>query len=328
MLVSNVLDYAVTATPTDGDPILSVRLHQRGGVRHPGLQCQQRGVHVHPHRQPDRIECLLFFGDGQGRPQRVGQHVRGREHVGGSGGGFVWPDPDCRGGRRGPPSAIPVKLAYSGNAAVQVRFSGPTNGTARWGTDFTCATNLTIAGASSGDIVVTIVNDYLAEGPESVMVTLVPVPPATAGSITQAVLFVRDDDTVSIVAANTSTGSQEYEGPGQPHLPGVVPRRGADPGIQHDQRHHEAVYRAWVDQNFGTNFNFYHVRSATRASPTASVSRWPISQSGDGMMPRWATAISCGRRSICLARCPSTPSACTSRPVPAMNPRGRWKPAP
>jgi hypothetical protein len=118
-------------------------------------------------------------------------------------------------GEEGASVAIPVTLAYSGSAAVQIRFSGPTNGTARWGTDFNCATTLVVSGASSSNLMIDVVSDALAEGPESIKLQLVPVAPATAGSVTQTVLYVRDDDTASLMAANTTSGSnQEYEGPG------------------------------------------------------------------------------------------------------------------
>ncbi len=172
--------------------------------------------------------------------------------------------------------SIPVQLAYSGNAAVQVRFSGPTNGTARWGTDFNCSTTLVVSGASSGNLVVDLVNDALAEGPESVKITLVPVAPATAGSVTQAVFYVRDDDTVSIMAANTTSGSnQEYEGPGNRIFQALCPDVVLIQEFNVTNGTTAADYRTWVNQNFGTNFNYY-VQTNGVSIPNGVVSRWPI----------------------------------------------------
>ena len=172
--------------------------------------------------------------------------------------------------------SIPVNLAYSGSAAVQVRFSGPTNGTARWGTDFNCSTTLVISGASSGNLVVDLVNDALAEGPESVKITLVPVAPATAGSVTQAVFYVRDDDTVSIMAANTTSGSnQEYEGPGNRIFQALCPDVVLIQEFNVTNGTTAAAYRTWVNQNFGTNFNYY-VQTNGVSIPNGIISRWPI----------------------------------------------------
>ena len=175
--------------------------------------------------------------------------------------------------------SIPVNLAFSGTAAVQVRFSGPTNGTALRGVDFNCSTTLVISGASSGNLVVDIVNDALAEGPETVKITLVPVAPATAGSITQAVFYIRDDDTASIMAANTTSGSnQEYEGPGNRIFQALCPDVALVQEFNMTNGTTAAAYRSWVDQNFGTNFQ-YCVQTGV-SIPNGVVSRWPISSWG------------------------------------------------
>ena len=175
--------------------------------------------------------------------------------------------------------AIPVNLAFSGSAAVQIRFSGPTNGTARWGTDFNCTTTLVVSGASSSNLMISVVNDNLAEGPESIKIQLAPVSPATAGSVTQTVLHIRDDDTVSIMAANTTSGSnQEYEGPGNRIFQALCPDVVLIQEFNVTNGTTAAAYRAWVDQNFGTNFQYY-VQSGV-SIPNGVISRWPITSAG------------------------------------------------
>ena len=174
--------------------------------------------------------------------------------------------------------AIPVKLAYSGTASVQFRFSGPTTGTAQRGADFNCSTTLVISGASSSNLMVDIMNDALAEGPESIKIQMVPVSPATAGSVTQTVLHIRDDDTVAIMAANITSGSnQEYEGAGNRVFQALCPDVVLIQEFNVTNGTTAAAYRAWVDQNFGTNFSYYVQPSVS--IPNGVVSRWPITRS-------------------------------------------------
>ena len=185
---------------------------------------------------------------------------------------------------------IPVNLAYSGSATVQVRFSGPTNGTAQRGADFNCATTLVVSG-TSGSLVVDIVDDNLAEGPESILMTLVPVSPATAGALTQAVFQIRDNDAFSVMAANITSGSaQGYESPGERIFEALCP----DVVLLQEFNVTNATYRSWVDQHFGTNFNYF-VESGAQI-PNGIVSRFPITASDEWDDPKvsnrdfaWAT---------------------------------------
>ena len=177
---------------------------------------------------------------------------------------------------------IPVNLAYSGSASMQFRFSGPTNGTALRGTDFNCSTTLTISGSSSGNLVLDLVNDGLPEGAESVKITLVPVSPATAGAVTQTVVHLRDDDTVAVMAANITSGSnQEYEGPGNRIFQALCPDVVLIQEFNMTNGTSESVYRSWVDQTFGTNFSYCHEPLASANIPNGIVSRWPIVAYGE-----------------------------------------------
>lgn len=182
----------------------------------------------------------------------------------------------------GPALSIPVNLASSGTARVQIQFSGPTNGTARWGTDFNCSTTLVITSSSSSNLVLNIVNDVLAEGMESVRLTLVPIAPAIAGATTQAVFYLRDDDAFSVLAGNITSGSnQEYEDAGERILEALGPDVALLQEFNMTNGTSEAVYRAWVNEHFGTNFSFCLEPVATANIPNGIVSRWPISEWGE-----------------------------------------------
>ena len=177
---------------------------------------------------------------------------------------------------------VPVNLAYSGSASVQFRFTGPTNGTAQRGVDFNCATTLTVSGSSSGNLVLDLVDDVLPEGAESVKITLVPVAPATAGAITQTVVHLLDDDTVSIMAANITSGSnQEYEDPGSRIFQTLCPDVALVQEFNMTNGTAETAYRTWVDQTFGTNFSYCHEPLASANIPNGIVSRWPIVEYGE-----------------------------------------------
>lgn len=275
MLVSNTLHYTVTAAPTDGDPILYYTCTSAVASAAWTFNSNSGAFTFTPVAAQLGSNAFYFTAtdkDGVGVPVKMTVVVNttadpevvsfGQARIVGEEGGST--------------VAIPVKLNYAGDAAVQVRFA--TNGPARWDVDFTCETNLTIAGSAVGDIVVTVVNDYLAEGPESVMVTLVPLPPATVGTVTQAMLLIRDDDTVSILAANTTTGAQEYEDPGNRIFQALSPDVALIQEFNLTNGTSEAAYRSWVNQNFGTNFTYF-VQSDV-SIPNGMVSRWPISQSG------------------------------------------------
>ena len=179
-------------------------------------------------------------------------------------------------------AVIPVTLSYTGTAAVQVRFMGPTNGAAQWGSDFNCSTTLVISGSSSGQVVVSIADDALPEGAESVRLALVPVPPATAGVITQAVLHIRDNDALSILAGNLTSGNdQTYQEAGSRILEALSP----DVALLQEFTPTNGVttnaYRAWVNQRFGTNFSYFVESEASDNIPNGIVSRWPILESGE-----------------------------------------------
>lgn len=181
-----------------------------------------------------------------------------------------------------PYAVIPITLAYTGNASVQLRFAGPATGTAQWGSDFNCATTLVVAGASTGEVVLAMVDDLLPEGPESILVSLVPVPPATAGSITQTILHVRDNDALSILAGNITSGSgQSYEAPGSHILEALAPDVALLQEFNMTNSASTNAYRVWVNEHFGTGFSYYVESEPSDNIPNGIVSRWPILQAGE-----------------------------------------------
>lgn len=178
--------------------------------------------------------------------------------------------------------ALPVKLAYSGSAVVQVRFNGATNGSARWGTDFNCATTLVVSGSSSSNLIIDIVDDTLVEGPEAVTVSLVPISPATAGSVTQATFVVRDNDSLSILSGNITSGNdQSYQDAGNRILETLSPDIALLQEFNMTNSAGTNAYRTWVNDHFGSNFNYYVETESSDNIPNGIVSRWPILSSGE-----------------------------------------------
>lgn len=189
---------------------------------------------------------------------------------------------------------IPVKLAFAGTAAVQFRFVGPASGTAQRGIDFNCQTQLLVSGSSSGNLLLNVVDDDLVEGPESIIVQMIPVAPASAGVMTQAVLYIRDNDSVSVLAGNITSGNnQQYVGAGTRILQALLPDVAL---LQEFEMTNGTTHRAWVNETFGTNFHYYVETEGTDNIPNGIVSRWPILDSGEWTDPlvgdrdfAWAT---------------------------------------
>ena len=182
---------------------------------------------------------------------------------------------------------IPVNLASATTAQVQFRFSGPTNGTAQRLADFNCSTTLTISAASSGNLEIFIEDDALAEGPESIKVQLAPVLPAYAGATTQAVLYIRDNDAFTVMAANTSDGAtQKYTDSGERIFQALCPDVVL---IQEFVMTNGITYSNWVAEHFGSNFEYYVESEAADVIPNGLISRFPILDAGE-----WANTASSG----------------------------------
>ena len=180
--------------------------------------------------------------------------------------------------------SLPVSLSFAANATVQVAIAGTA---LPGGTDFTCsATTLVFsaAGAAASNLVFSIVNDVLPEGPESARLNLNAVSGATLGATTQAVFFVRDDDAFAVATANLTSGTNlvndttTYDDPAGRILEALQPDVVL---IQEWVLKSGTTYRGFVDQYFGTNYSYY-VESQTGqyAQPNGIISRWAITNSG------------------------------------------------
>lgn len=168
---------------------------------------------------------------------------------------------------------IGVNLSRSADVVVPLALTG----LASPGADYTLTgTTLTFSASGPREQIITLtpVDDALPEGPEAVRVTVAATPDARSGDDGCEVLL-RDDDSVTIAAANlTSGGGGYYRGPGERILQALH----ADVvAIQEFRVTNASGHRAFVDQFFGTNYHFY-VEPASL--PNGVISRWPILAAG------------------------------------------------
>jgi len=182
--------------------------------------------------------------------------------------------------------SLPVVLSAAAAATVQVAIAG----TAMNGTDFSCATTLVFTAASAtGNLIFTITDDALAEGPETAQLTLNALSGATLGAVTQAVLVVRDNDAFSILSANLTSGTTEvggvttYDDPGGRILEALQPDIVL---IQEWVLKSGTTQRAFVDEYFGTNYYYYvEPQGGYYPAPNGIISRWPILASNEWASP-------------------------------------------
>ena len=198
----------------------------------------------------------------------------------------------------GGPVSVNVSISRAADATVNLLASG----TAVAGTDYALSpTTLTFAvGAPTVQaVLLTPLQDEAAEGPETAQVLLSPGPGVRLGQDTLD-LFLRDDDSFTLVSANlTSGGNQKYNGPGAAILQGLKPDVVA---IQEFNVTNAGGHRAFVDLNFGPEFDYFVEPSGSL--PNGVISRWPIVAAGEWDDPQltdrdfvWATiAVPGGRR--------------------------------
>ena len=173
---------------------------------------------------------------------------------------------------------IPITISSAADATVRVAIAGTA---LPGGTDFTATTTnivFTAAGATTQNLQITLVNDTIAEGPESVRFTLTQADGCRVAGPDIHTLFIRDDDAFSVVSANLVSGTvtigdqTAYDDAGQHLLRALAPDIVA---IQ------EWVvtnsFAQFVTDNFGSDF--YWVTDGTTgqyAMPNGIISRWPI----------------------------------------------------
>jgi uncharacterized repeat protein (TIGR01451 family) len=196
-------------------------------------------------------------------------------------------------------ATLGVRLSRSADATVPLAITG----LAALDADYTLSsTSLVFAvdGPSEQFITVTALDDAISEGPENLRLAAASSPEITPGD-GGCELFLRDDDSVTIVSANlTSGGSAIYQGAGERILQALVSDVVA---IQEFNVTDAGGHRAFVDQNFGTNFAY--IVEPTGNLPNGVISRWPILAWGEWEDPQvgdrdfvWATVDAPGGRPL------------------------------
>ena len=179
---------------------------------------------------------------------------------------------------------IPVTISSAIDATVTVHQAGSATG---GGTDYSLsATNIVFAagGSTTSNLTVTLADDVLIEGQESIALTLFSAGGAVVGALAKAAVLIDDDDSISIIAANLVSGTNMVAGVvANDESAGRMLRR-LRPDVVAIQEWviTNASYRAFVDNNFGTNFSFYVEPEADGFPiPNGVISRFPITATNE-----------------------------------------------
>ena len=276
--VGELFDYEVTATATDGDPILSFACMSAVETNRWDFDVDT-GFFLFDPVETGTVEFQFTATDKDGTSDPVSMTVTVSAAVGTPTVSF---DAARVYGEEGEgPVSLPVSLSFAADATVQVVLAGTA---LPGGVDFTCSTTtlvFTATGSPSTNLLLTVVDDDLPEGPESARFTLNPVAGVNPGATTQAVFFIRDNDAFSIVAANLTSGiDQEYLAPGERILQALCPdvvliQEALLPGGGF-------INRSWVDEHFGTHYHYFiESEGGGMPIPNGIISRWPIVASGE-----------------------------------------------
>jgi autotransporter-associated beta strand protein len=196
---------------------------------------------------------------------------------------------------------IPVSISQAADATVQVAIAGTA---LPGGVDFTAASTtlvFTAAGATTQNLQITINNDSIAEGVETVRFTLVQPEGAKIAGPDVHTLFIRDDDAFTLATVNLTSGTltvgdgtRPYDDPGQRLLKALLPDVVA---IQEWVVTNGMTNATFVSSIFGDEYEFYvEPESDTYAQPNGIISRWPITASG-----QWADGTGTGARDYAWA---------------------------
>jgi autotransporter-associated beta strand protein len=177
---------------------------------------------------------------------------------------------------------IPVTISQASDATVRVAIAGTA---LPGGVDFTAASTtlvFTAGGGTTQNLQITINNDTIAEGVETVRFTLtLPEGVKIVGPDVHT-LFIRDDDAFTIATANlvsgttTVGGSTAYDDPGQRLLKALLPDIVA---IQEWVVTNSVA--AFVEDNFGAEYDYYiEPEGDANPIPNGIISRWPILAEG------------------------------------------------
>ncbi|HPQ85969.1 MAG TPA: Calx-beta domain-containing protein, partial [Actinomycetota bacterium] len=180
--------------------------------------------------------------------------------------------------------SIPVSISQAADATVRVAIAGTAQA---GGTDFTAASTtlvFTAGGSTNANLQITNVDDSDAEGPEMVRFTLTQAEGCRVAGPDVHTLFIRDDDSFSLATANLTSGTNKidnattWDESGQRLLGALLP----DIVAMQEWVITNASYRAFVDANFGTEYDYYvEPESDSQAMPNGVISRWPIVASNE-----------------------------------------------
>lgn len=296
--VSNQLQFGVTASPTDGDPItLSVSNAPAGAGF---ASTNGSGTFTWTNAMPVGVyTTLVYASDNDGASwQAVVISVLDPPQI-------RFQLSELTFGEDAITQNVAVIISRAASATVDVTAAG----TATWGTnnDYTVSPTtlvFTATGPTQLNVTIHIVNDSLTEPIESILLTLTNFVAARSGSPSQFTGYLRDNDAITIMSANLVTGadSKYYD-------PGTRIMRGLKPDIVGIQEWNitNVSFRNFVDVNFGTNFSYYIEPQATNYFPIPNgiISRWPIKASGEWADPvvstrdfAWATIDIPGDRDL------------------------------
>ncbi|MGD9612075.1 MAG: hypothetical protein AB7V22_04150, partial [Kiritimatiellia bacterium] len=181
--------------------------------------------------------------------------------------------------------SIPVTISTASDATVRVAIAGTA---LPGGQDFTAASTtlvFTAAGATTQNLLITLNDDSLSEGVETVRFTLTLPEGAKIVGPDVHVLFIRDDDAFTIATANlisgtltVGDGTTPYDDPGQRLLKALLPDVVA---IQEWVVTNGMTNATFVSSIFGSEYDYYvEPEGDTYAQPNGIISRWPITASG------------------------------------------------
>ncbi len=282
--ISNTLTVAVTATPTDGDPVTLTVSNAPAGSSFSASGAS--GTFYWTNAAPMGVYTARFYAadnDGNDWESVVISVVPLPE--------IFFQAPESSIVEDGGTQAVVVVVSRAANASAQVLLAG---GTATYGTNqdysvLATTVTFTASGSTQQTVRVKINNDSATEGGETVVLLLTNAVAATVGTPAQHTVTIRDNDAITIMSCNLVSGY-----PAVYRDPGCRVIQALKPDIMGVQEFNitNASYRAFVDVNFGTNYSYYVEPQATNffPQPNGMVSRWPITASGE-----WADPITVNR---------------------------------
>lgn len=180
---------------------------------------------------------------------------------------------------------VPVSISSSADATVRVALAG----TAIVGgaNDYTVnSTNIIFVagGATTSNLVLTMVNDTLPEGLEDIQLRLVKGQGVIPGGPGVASVLIQDDETFSLMTANLTAGTNIVDGTFayDESAMRIIKRLRPDVLAIQEWKITNASYRAFVDEVLGPEYEFYlEPEGDANPIPNGVISRYPIVASNE-----------------------------------------------